>query len=64
MSGNGRRSATLALALLFAAPALGEGETLNETYRRVLTSVAVIRARGSEVTAEGRSASRRPARVC
>ena len=53
MSGNGRRSATLALALLFAAPALGEGETLNEAYRRVLTSVAVIRARGSEVTAEG-----------
>jgi serine protease Do len=53
MSGNGRRAATLALALLFAAPSLGEGETLNETYRRVLTSVAVIRARGSEVTADG-----------
>ena len=53
MSGDGRRAATLALALLFAAPSLGEGETLNETYRRVSTSVVVIRARGQEVTAEG-----------
>lgn len=53
MSPNGRRSATLALALLFAAPSLGEGESLNETYRRVISSVAVIRARGQEVTADG-----------
>ena len=30
-----------------------EGESLNEAYRRVSTSVVVIRARGQEVTAEG-----------
>jgi serine protease Do len=53
MSGKGRWAATLALALLFGAPSLGESESLNETYRRVLSSVAVIRARGSEVTADG-----------
>jgi serine protease Do len=53
MSRDGRRAATLALALLFAAPSLGEGESLNETYRRVISSVAVIRARGQEVTADG-----------
>jgi serine protease Do len=55
MSRNGRRAATLVLALLFAAPslALGQGETLGDAYLRVSTSVAVIRARGQEVTAEG-----------
>ena len=53
MSRDGRRAATLALALLFAAPSPGEGEPLHDTYRRVSTSVAVIRARGQEVTAEG-----------
>jgi serine protease Do len=53
MSGKGRRAATLALALLCGAPSLGESESLNETYRRVISSVAVIRARGSEVTADG-----------
>jgi serine protease Do len=53
MSRDGRRAATLALALLFAAPSLGEGESLNEAYRRVSTSVVVIRARGQEVTADG-----------
>jgi serine protease Do len=53
MSRDGRRAATLALALLFAAPSLGEGETLGEAYLRVSTSVAVIRARGQEVTADG-----------
>src|SRR5262244_167547 len=55
MSGNGRRVATLALALLFAAPSLarGQGETLGDAYLRVSTSVVVIRARGREVTAEG-----------
>jgi len=53
MSGHGRRSAILALALMFWAPSPGESETLNEAYRRVISSVAVIRARGTEVTAEG-----------
>jgi serine protease Do len=53
MSRDGRRATTLALALLFAAPSLGEGESLHEAYRRVSTSVVVIRARGQEVTADG-----------
>jgi serine protease Do len=53
MSSDVRRAATLALALLFAAPSLGEGETLGEAYLRVSTSVVVIRSRGEEVTAEG-----------
>ena len=52
-SGNGRRAAILTLALLFAAPSPGEGQSLNEVYRRVSTSVVVIRARGQEVTADG-----------
>jgi serine protease Do len=53
MSSDGRRATTLALALLFAAPSLGEGETLGDAYSRVSTSVVVIRARGQEVTADG-----------
>ena len=44
---------TLALALLLAAPAPGEGESLHDAYRRVSTSVVVIRAQGQEVTDEG-----------
>ena len=32
---------------------LGEGESLHDAYRRVSTSVVVIRARGQEVTADG-----------
>jgi serine protease Do len=55
MSRDGRRAAMLAFALLLAAPSLarGQGESLHDAYRRVSTSVAVIRARGHEVTAEG-----------
>ena len=53
MSREGRRAVMLALALLFAAPSPGEGESLHDAYRRVSTSVVVIRARGQEVTAEG-----------
>jgi S1-C subfamily serine protease len=53
MSRDGRRAATLALALLLAAPSLGEGESLGDAYRRVSTSVVVIRARAQEVTADG-----------
>jgi serine protease Do len=53
MGVDGRRAATLALALLFAAPSLGEAETLGDAYSRVSTSVVVIRARGQEVTADG-----------
>jgi S1-C subfamily serine protease len=55
ISTDGRRAATLALALLFAAPSLAQGqsESLGDTYRRVSTSVVVIRARGQEVTDEG-----------
>jgi serine protease Do len=53
ISRDGRRAATLALALLLAAPSLGEGESLGDAYRRVSTSVVVIRARGQEVTADG-----------
>jgi serine protease Do len=50
-----RPLATLALALLFAAPALAQGqnESLGDAYRRVSTSVVVIRARGQEVTEDG-----------
>jgi S1-C subfamily serine protease len=50
---DGRCAAILALALLFAAPSSGEGQSLNEVYRRISTSVVVIRAQGHEVTAEG-----------
>jgi S1-C subfamily serine protease len=53
MSRDGRRAATLVVALLFVAPSLGEGETLAEAYQRVSTSVVVIRAQGQEVTADG-----------
>ena len=53
MSRDGRRAVMLALALLFTAPSRGEAQSLNEVYRRVSTSVVVIRARGQEVTAEG-----------
>ena len=49
MSKDGRCVLTLALALLVAAPSLGQGETLGEAYVRVSTSVVVIRARGEEV---------------
>ena len=48
-----RGAVMLALALLFAAPSPGEGESLHDAYRRVSTSVVVIRARGQEVTADG-----------
>jgi S1-C subfamily serine protease len=48
-----RTIALLAFALLFTAPAPGESQSLNEVYRRVSTSVVVIRARGEEVTADG-----------
>ena len=50
-----RSAVALALALLFAAPSLaqGQGESLGDTYRRVSTSVVVIRARGQEVTDDG-----------
>jgi serine protease Do len=55
MSTAGRRAVILALAFLFTAPSLarGQSESLGDTYRRVSTSVAVIRARGQEVTEEG-----------
>lgn len=53
MRNDGRCAAILALALLFAAPSPGEAQSLNEVYRRVSTSVVVIRARGQEVTADG-----------
>jgi serine protease Do len=43
----------LALALLVAAPGQGAAQSLNEVYRRVSTSVVVIRAQGREVTADG-----------
>jgi serine protease Do len=49
MSKDGRCVLTLALALLVAAPSLGQGETLGEAYVRVSTSVVVIRAHGEEV---------------
>jgi S1-C subfamily serine protease len=44
---------TLVLTLWLAAPAAGQVETLGDAYRRVSTSVVVIRARGQEVTADG-----------
>jgi serine protease Do len=54
MSSGGRRAAIMAFALLFEAPSLGEGESLSDTYLRISTSVVVIRARGQEVTGDGR----------
>ena len=53
MRADGWRAALLALLLLLAAPCPGEGQSLNEVYRRVSTSVVVIRSQGSEVTADG-----------
>ena len=53
MRSDGRRAAILACVLLFAVPSAGESQTLNEMYRRVSTSVVVIRATGQEVKAEG-----------
>jgi serine protease Do len=53
MSRDARRATTLVLALLFAAPSPGEGESLHDVYRRVSTSVVVIRAQGQEVTDDG-----------
>ncbi|HKZ04709.1 MAG TPA: trypsin-like peptidase domain-containing protein [Methylomirabilota bacterium] len=44
---------SLGLTLLALGPAPASPETLGEVYRRVNPSVVVIRARGSEVTAEG-----------
>jgi serine protease Do len=52
MRTDARRAAIVALALL-AVPSPGEGQSLNEVYRRVSTSVVVIRAQGQEVTADG-----------
>jgi serine protease Do len=53
MRPDARRVAILALMLLFAAPSSGESQSLNEMYRRVSSSVVVIRAQGQEVTADG-----------
>jgi serine protease Do len=53
MTLGGRRAETLGVALLLLMPSLGEAETLHEAYRRVSTSVVVIRAQGQEVTEEG-----------
>ena len=39
--------------LLLAAPSPAASQSLNEVYRRVSTSVVVIRAQGSEITAGG-----------
>ncbi len=50
-----RLATTMVLALPFAALTSAEAESLNEVYRRVSTSVVVIRARGEEVTAEGKA---------
>ncbi len=49
------RAAALTLVLVALLPALAQGETLGEIYRRVNPSVVVIRARGEEVTDEGMS---------
>jgi serine protease Do len=55
MMGRGRwRALWLVLALL-VMPTPAPGETLGEVYRRVNPSVVVIRARGEEVTEQGRS---------
>jgi S1-C subfamily serine protease len=53
MSPDRRRAMTLGLALLLAVPVGAEGQSLNELYRRVSSSVVVIRASGQEVTADG-----------
>ncbi|MET0850188.1 MAG: trypsin-like peptidase domain-containing protein [Candidatus Rokuibacteriota bacterium] len=54
MRTDGWRAVTIALAvLLLAAPSPAESQSLNEVYRRVSTSVVVIRAQGSEITAGG-----------
>ena len=48
-----RRAAMLGAALLLLTPSVGDAETLHEAYRRVSTSVVVIRAQGQEVTEGG-----------
>ena len=53
MKTDARRASILALALLLAAPSVGEAQSLNDVYRRVSTSVVVIRAKGEEVTVDG-----------
>jgi S1-C subfamily serine protease len=54
MRTDGWRAVTLVLfLLLLAAPSPAESQSLNEVYRRVSTSVVVIRAQGSEITAAG-----------
>jgi S1-C subfamily serine protease len=58
MTGNRCLAALLGAALLCAPPAPADAETLNQVYRRVSTSVVVIRARGDEVTQQGRIAFR------
>ncbi len=49
----GRRGVLLGLALLIRTPGPTAGETLGDVYRRISSSVVVIRARGQEVTTEG-----------
>jgi serine protease Do len=48
-----RATLALALGLLLLVPSWGQAQSLNELYRRVSTSVVVIRAQGQEVTADG-----------
>src|SRR5215469_15725028 len=55
MRGRCWRTAALALLLICILPTLAAGETLGEVYRRVNPSVVVIRARGQEVTEQGKS---------
>src|SRR5262245_35808859 len=43
----------LALALIVAAPSPGQAQSLGELYRQASPSVAVIRARGKEVSTGG-----------
>jgi serine protease Do len=43
----------LAVALVITAPSSGQPQSLGELYRQVSPSVAVIRARGKEVSAGG-----------
>ena len=61
-----RMRVSLALIALFlvAGPAVSDAQDLRQLFRNVSPSVAVIRAKGQDVTAAGRVTSARPARAC
>ena len=56
--------AMVAAGVLFAAPRVGEAQSVRELFKKVTPSVVVIRAKGRDVTPAARSASPRRAPAC